>query len=1254
MADNFDAFFKSLTKPEDEQDSFDRFFRSLQPPRSAISETTRGLATGITQAGTTSLEALGTLTGSERLERFGRRATQQAEEYFDPRGTAGEIGQMIGRVGGEIGTSLIGGGAVLKGAKAIPKVATALRGMTAAQRALAAGAASIPVDVLQGAKEEKGIVLPGRAGAIAENVALGQLGSVLAARRAGIPAETRPSRLLPAKTGIEGAQGYESPIGPAIPMRGAVEPEEITKRITAAAEQAGIDVPKPLIDVIESSARGGQPFRYDPRQKSFRLYGTNRTQAQYLKSIEETAGKLDKEAARLRAFQEPDMEAVTQLEAMAEAGRRMRDVLSPGGLVIPSSGMAFDIGGVAREGLRQAIREPLTGAIVGAGTGALTGDTEDPADIIGRAVIGAGLGAGAGRAVSGAGRLANALRRGEGYQQTVIEGRLRKAPSVGKPKLFEPTITEATAKALDEQATAAERELAAAGVFRESKTLKAMTREGERFLDSLQPGARTIMTDEEFAARAARIGNRSDALSQVTAKLEDAGLSFGDREFLEDSHKRIFDAIVADAEKVQPALSSAGRRMNVARQMGAKDIRSAITTAKSLADMPPGVDLSDAVKEQIRAVFAKPEAQRPDALRDVYQSLIKRSLWEQVTNSRVVGLLSTPVTWAVNFLGSSAEAAQNAIAHPFAVGMDAAYAGLTGKRRTVAGGARAKDWLDAWATSGKRIISKESIRKIVDGIPVDNVYGGLERLKGSYVTDLGLQPQEAEGVFRKTARAGARALDIASNSVYGIMEAADVPFYRAALATSLKERAAVRALNEGLGNNPEAFAKRVQELLSPEGINVVDNMLATADALDATYKTRAGVGQALRALGPVGEVLRFEVPFANTPTNIVRKALEGVPILGTGVTALQNKAVAQKMRRLGASVEDVSDEMRRRYINNLARQATTGVGGITAGYILHQAGILTPGYTPARGATPEEKEGIQRRALTGEAPLSIRIGDESYSLSYLGTLAPALAIGAAMSQAQKDDTGIGLGVLPVAAKASYRTFLEMPLLKGVSNLAEMASGGMGPIDVELGKRAASFVPSAVAAVARGMDVTPRREAETFGEAIKERIPVLREQLAPKPGPFGEVQPGVGVLRSLFDPTRPQKIRTGGIYDELERLEVYPGQRQRRPGESAQAYYERRAIEGEAERKVLEDVLTGRSGALRNVSASARRAFREVQREQGDVAATRLLVDAALKQVRAKATAADERTAEQMARGEGFRPRTQAFKDRVEQIKAGNF
>mgnify|MGYP003657268482 CR=1 FL=1 len=80
--------------------------------RGTLSNIARGLATGVAQAGTTTLGALGTLTGSERLKEAGERYTRGVEEYFDPEGTAGAIAKGVGRIGGEIGTSLIGGGAL--------------------------------------------------------------------------------------------------------------------------------------------------------------------------------------------------------------------------------------------------------------------------------------------------------------------------------------------------------------------------------------------------------------------------------------------------------------------------------------------------------------------------------------------------------------------------------------------------------------------------------------------------------------------------------------------------------------------------------------------------------------------------------------------------------------------------------------------------------------------------------------------------------------------------------------------------------------------------------------------------------------------------------------------------------------------------------------------------------------------------------------------------------------------------------------
>lgn len=1009
--------------------------------RGALSNLARGAATGIAQAGTTTLESLGTLTGSERLKQAGQRYTREVEEYFDPEGTAGKIGRGIGRIGGEIGTSIVGGGGIVKLAGAVPKVGKAIKGATAAQKALIGGAAQLPIDIVQGAKEEEGLLLPGRAGAIAESVGLGAIGTGIAAARSG--------------------------------------------RRAAQAVQAA---PAPTVVT----------------------------------------------------------EAVEELPAAT--------------------------------------------------------------------------------------------------------------PAIGRPKA-EP-LTPSIQELIGDQSPEVAATLTKFGIGRERKTIPDMNRAGREFLDSLAPGAKTKMTDEEFTARAVRSAELSDGLEQITRRLADEATTAEDAVQLQQAHRELFDRLVADAGVIQPELSSAGRRLAVARQVGMRGgVPSAINTARSIIGLPAEVDLSDTIKDEIRAIFSDPKfldpEKRASELQKFYDRLTRRSFPEVVLDTRRVGLLSNPVTLIINAMGGAIESGQNAIAHPIALGLDKVVSGLTGKGRTVISATRTRDYLGEWMKTAKNVANPRALRKLVDeGIQADDIYTNTERQKSSIVRDLGLEAKEGEAAYRKLLRGGARVFDIVSNAVYGIMEITDIPFYRAALATSMKERAAIRALKEGLGNNPEAYMARVRELLSPNGINRVDSMLAAADALDATYKTPTGLSRAIASAGPgVSAALRFAVPFVNTPTNIVRKGLESLPLLGTIPTAAQNKQIAARMKKLGASAQEISDEMRRRYIMNFSRQITTGGGGIAAGYLLHQAGMLTPEYAPAQGATPEEREAMQRRQLTGEAPLSLRSGDKSYSLSYMATLAPALAIGAALSQAQKDDTEQGIGLLWTAAKSAGRTILEMPLLQGVSNIERVISGTRKP-SVALGREVGSFVPSAVAAIGRGMDVTPRRTPETFGEAVMERIPVLRERVAPTPGPFGEVQPGVGVFREMFDPTRPRTIRTGGIYEQLEKLEVYPGQRARRPDETAQAYFERRQREGAQEIATLEGILSGTSPSLRNVSASARREFQRIRRTEGDEAAIKKLVDIALKQQRSRMSTQDKKQAERQARREGLRPSDPTFDARVRQIMAG--
>jgi len=152
-----------------------------------ISDYYRGVMTGLSKAGTSLVGGagyVGELLGAEdnALQRFAKETEAEAKAYYDPRGTAGKIGAFAGEALGAIGT----GAGIAKGAgmaltRVAPRAAAALQGAApVGQRVLAQTAVNAPIDVLQGLSQEQGgMVLPGRAGAVAENVLFSAAGGLL-------------------------------------------------------------------------------------------------------------------------------------------------------------------------------------------------------------------------------------------------------------------------------------------------------------------------------------------------------------------------------------------------------------------------------------------------------------------------------------------------------------------------------------------------------------------------------------------------------------------------------------------------------------------------------------------------------------------------------------------------------------------------------------------------------------------------------------------------------------------------------------------------------------------------------------------------------------------------------------------------------------------------------------------------------------------------------------------------------------------
>ena len=227
--------------------SFEEFERqqSEEKPRGKISELTRGAALGAAEGITSLGKVAGMIPGLGAVGEASEEARAEIERRLDPRGGYGTAGRVTGRLVSEIAQAATGGPLIAKAlGRVAPSAAKAIQaGMAAPSRVTRAGAtmaANAPIDVLQGLKEEEGLLLGGRAGSVAENVLFsGAAGALLpAAKRARAPEapspipevpprtpEVRPERMLPERsvTTPTATAQYGGPAGPAIPMAATTE-----------------------------------------------------------------------------------------------------------------------------------------------------------------------------------------------------------------------------------------------------------------------------------------------------------------------------------------------------------------------------------------------------------------------------------------------------------------------------------------------------------------------------------------------------------------------------------------------------------------------------------------------------------------------------------------------------------------------------------------------------------------------------------------------------------------------------------------------------------------------------------------------------------------------------------------------------------------------------------------------------------------------------------------------------------------------
>jgi hypothetical protein len=374
-------------------------------------------------------------------------------------------------------------------------------------------------------------------------------------------------------------------------------------------------------------------------------------------------------------------------------------------------------------------------------------------------------------------------------------------------------------------------------------------------------------------------------------------------------------------------------------------------------------------------------------------------------------------------------------------------------------------------------------------------------------------------------------LDLYTQSVFRSLGAEDQIFKAAAVGRSLDEQIRVEAMNIAKRTKGSRAPITVKEAAAMLRANIPDAMQAQAiaDAELATFQSDNLISGAVSAgkryltsKGPVGEAARgvvdVNLPFVRTPTNVLERTLDYTP-----AGLLRAIAPAWKMakgRDMAASQRQIAEAFGRASVGSLA---------IWLGYEM-------AGNDMATGTVPlGAKDEWDVRGRIGGAVRTSPEGDwhQTVRMQPFGTL---IALGAQLRTIQ-DNAQSASDVAGGSAAAVGKLVADQPFLQGVQNITEAVSDPESKGGRWVRSTAASVVPAAVSAVARGTDPY-QRDAQTMGEAIKARIPGLSRDVPAKLSVLGAPLPSTGgVARQMFDLTRTSPNRETPVLKEARRLGV---------------------------------------------------------------------------------------------------------------------
>jgi hypothetical protein len=456
-------------------------------------------------------------------------------------------------------------------------------------------------------------------------------------------------------------------------------------------------------------------------------------------------------------------------------------------------------------------------------------------------------------------------------------------------------------------------------------------------------------------------------------------------------------------------------------------------------------------------------------------------------------LLSNPATHAVNMISNATVVVSSVIERKVAswIGSDVAAGEASAQMKGIVEGAK-----DGWKLAAKALRTGESTDP-------------LTKLEVQHRSSISASNLELSGGLGRAANY----IGSAVRTPGRFLLAGDELFKAIGYRMELQSLAYRKAYNEGL--EPEAFAKRVQEILDNPPANI---RLASTDA--ARYQTFTNplgdAGQSLQKIRDQVPFGRLVVPFLRTPVNVAKYAMQRTP-LAPLMPTFRADMVA------GGARKDLA-------LARLALGSTTMA--ITAG--MAQQGYIT-------GNGPVNYDARRILEMSGWKPNSILLGDTYYSISRLDPIGNVLMMSANVTEiiGQASDETEALDIATAATISVANSLTSKTWFRGFSEFLEAyASASADPENKQnvvikwLERMGASAIPAGVAAYTRTQDSTIRL-TDGLVDKVKARLPNYSKDLPPRRNMFGEpivLEGGLGP--DMMSPIYQSKKKNNAVVDEM--------------------------------------------------------------------------------------------------------------------------